>query len=204
MAIRIRSRFHTTGRPRTQAELASVIAMLAWKLAIDSIKRMREAKYDIDIGRPYFEFVCEYLVFLAQAADRIAYRELEAAQRGEFTSALALRLADVVEDNRDMLLGAEVPGESRRFFLDLFNRRGGDYAAFDYGTDGPDFGFRRCFAAGIEAVLPDKDKLWAIDQVMEIEVPEAVKALEKTLAGLFAGDDEDAPRRPRRESVTGE
>jgi hypothetical protein len=204
MAVRIRSRFHSGGRQRTQAELASVIAMLAWKLAIDSIKRMREAEYDIDIGRPYFGFVCEYLVFLAQAADRIAYRELEPAQRAEFTSALAVRLADVVEDNRDMLLGEEVPGESRRFFLELFNRRGGEYAAFDYAADGPDFGFRRCFAAGIEEVLPAKDKLWAIDQVMEIEVPEAIKALEKTLAGLFASDDEDTPRRPRRDAVTGE
>lgn len=205
MAIRIRSRFHTTGRPRTQAELASVIAMLAWKLAIDSIKRMRAADYDIDIGRPYFDFVCEYLVFLAQAADRIAFRELDAAQRGEFTAALAVRLAEVVEDNRDMLLGAEVAGESRRHFLDLFNRRGGEYAAFAYGSDGPDFGFRRCFAAGIEEALPAKDKLWAIDQVMEIEVPEAIKALEKTLAGLFAADEEAvAPRRSRREALTGE
>ena len=203
MAIRIRSRFHSGGRQRSQAELASVVAMLAWKLAVDSIKRMRAADYDIDIGRAYFDFVCEYLAFLAHAADRIAYRELEPAQRGEFTSALAVRLAEVVEDNRDMLLGAEVAGESRRHFLDLFNRRGGDYAEFAYGEGGPDFGFRRCFAAGIETVLPAKDKLWAIDQVMEIEVPEAIKALEKTLAGLFS-NEEEAPRRSRREALNGE
>ncbi len=203
MAIRIRSSFHAAGRPRTRAELASVVAMLAWKLAIDSIKRMREADYDIDIGRPYFDFVCEYLAFLAHAADRIAFRDLDAAQRGEFTTALALRLAEVVEDNRDMLLGGEVPDESRRHFLELFNRRGGDYGEFGYGSEGPDFGFRRCFAACVEAVLPDKDRLWAIDQVMEIEVPEAVKALHQTLAGLFAADPA-APRRGRRASMTGE
>ncbi len=203
MAVRIRSRFHTAGRERTPAELASVVAMLAWKLAIDSIKRMREADYDIDIGRPYFDFVCEYLAFLAHCADRIAFRELEPEQRAEFTKALALRLADVVEDNRDMLLGAEVPGESRRHFLELFNQRGSDYAEFEYEAKGPDFGFRRCFAASVEAVLPDKDKLWAMDQVMEIEVPEGIKALEKTLAGLFSAGEEE-PRRPRRESVSGE
>ena len=203
MAIRIRSSFHARGRPRTEAELASVIAMLAWKLAIESIKRMREAKFDIDLGRAYFDFVCEHLAFLAHLADRIAYRELDAGRRTEFTEALALRLAEVVEDNADMLIAASSPGSCRQHFLDLFNQAGADYAGFDYGDQGPDFGFRRCFASRIREGVPEKDKTWVYDQVMEIEVPEGVAALEKTLAGLFAGDDQ-AGTRPRRERLTGE
>ena len=186
MAIRIRSRFHARGPQRSAAELASVIAMLAWKLALDSIKRMREAKFDIDLGASYFDFVCEYLAFIAQLADRIAYRQLEAAQRAAFTRALALRLAEVVEDNAEMLLKPPLPGAGRRHFLQVFNSVGDDYAEFDYGVDGPDFGFRRCFADRLRAAVPEKDRLWLYDQMMEIEVPEAVTALEKTLAGLFA------------------
>lgn len=206
MAIRIRSSFHSRGKPRSQAALASVIAMLAWKLAIDSIKRMREAKFDIDLGRSYFDFVCEHLAFLAHLADRIAYRDLDAEQRAEFTKALAIRLAEVVEDNADMLLSDSPPGSCRQHFLDLFNQAGSDYAGFDYGEQGPDFGFRRCFASRIREGVPEKDKTWVYDQVMEIEVPEGVKALEKTLAGLFsAGDETDAtPRRKTRPAVTGD
>jgi hypothetical protein len=185
MAIRIRTGFHTGGKPRSMAELASVIAMLGWKLAIESIKRMREADYDIDLGDAYFDFVCEFMVFLAQAADRIAYRELSPAQRGEFTMALAQRMAEAIEDNRDMLLFEVAPGKCRRHFLDLFNRRGAEYADHGYTEQGPDFGFRRCFAACLKEILPEKDRLWAVDQVMEIESPEAIRALEKTLAGLF-------------------
>lgn len=202
MAIRIRSSFHAAGKPRGMAELAGVIGMLAWKLAIDSIKRMRAADYDIDIGRAYFDFVCEYMAFLAHAADRIAFRELPPEQRAEFTTALARHMAETIEDNRDMLL-ADVPaGESRTHFLDLFNRRGEDYGDHGYGEDGPDFGFRRCFAAAMQAVLPEKDKLWAIDQVMEIESPEGIKALEKTLAGLF--HPEAAKSRRSRHGETGD
>ncbi|MDD5248432.1 MAG: hypothetical protein PHY45_05580 [Rhodocyclaceae bacterium] len=187
MAVRIRNRFHD-GRERAPAELASVIATLAWKLAIDSIGRMRKAQYDIDIGRPYFEFVSEFLVFLATAADRIAHRELDAEARVAFTTALATRMADIVEDNRDMLLGEAAPDACRHDFLDRFNRRGADYAEFGYGDDGPDFGFRRYFAACLREVLPAKDQLWVVDQAMDIEAPQAVKALEKTLAGIFAAD----------------
>jgi len=189
MAIRILSGFHA-GHARSTTELAGVIAMLAWKLAIDSIKRMRRVEYEIEPGQAFFDFVCEFVIFLAQAADRIAYRDLTPEQRIEFTTALARRLAALVEDNRDMLQDDATPGQCQQQFLDLFNRRGAEYADHGYTGNGPDFGFRRCFAACLKEVLPEKDRLWAVDQVMEIESPEATKALEKTLAGLFHPEEE--------------
>jgi hypothetical protein len=167
------------------AELAGVVAMLEWKLALAAIKRMRSADYDIDVGQPYFKFISEFVIFLAQAADRIAFRELEADDRVAFTTALAKKLADAVEDNSRELLGDVKPGEAAQNFLDLFNLRGTDYAEFNYGPDGPDFGFKRYFAACLREGLPEKDKLWVVDQAMDIEAPEALKMLEKTMAGLF-------------------
>ncbi len=187
MAIRIRNKFHDK-RERTPAELAGAVAVPSWKLAIESIGRMRRAEYDIDIGRPYYEFVSEFLVYLAVAADRIAHRELEPEARVEFTTALVKTMARFVEENRGMLLGAAEPGECERDFVARFNRRSADYAEFSYGDDGPDFGFRRYFASCLQEVLPEKDRLWVIDQAMDIESPEALKALEKTLAGLFAAN----------------
>lgn len=183
-------------------ELASVVGAMGWKLAIDSLKRMREADYEIDIGPTYFEFVCEYMVFLATAADRIAHADLSAEDRIEFTTALVKRMAEIVEDNREMRIEALPPGQSRTWFFDLFNRRGDDYAECGFDESGPDFGFRRVFAAGMEEVLPEKDRLWAIDQVMEIESPEAIQALRKTLGGLF--HPETAKSRRSRNGATGD
>ncbi|MBU1236244.1 MAG: hypothetical protein KJ634_07140 [Gammaproteobacteria bacterium] len=193
MAVRIRSRFHTEGQ-RSAATLASVVAVLAWKLAIESLNRMRKADYDIDIGRPYFDFVCDFMIFMAMAADRIAYMKLDGERRAEFTAALGKRMAEIVEDNNEMLLGVAQPGECQRHFVDLFNRRSADYAEFDYGPTGPDFGFKRYFAACLREGLPEKDRLWVVDQVMEIEVPDALKALDKTLAGLFGGGEKPSGR----------
>jgi hypothetical protein len=201
LAIRIRSRFHTEGQ-RSAATLASVVCLLAWKLAVAAIKRMRDADYDIDIGRPYFDFVCEFMVFMAMAADRIAHMKLAAERRIEFTSALAIRMAEIVEGNNAMLLGAAEPGACRKYFIELFNRRSGEYAEFGYGPEGPDFGFKRLFAACLREGLPEKDRLWVVDQVMDIEVPDALKALDKTLAGLFAGSE--PPRRHDSTGVSGE
>ena len=190
MAVRVFNKFHTSGA-RSPKMLASVVAMLAWKLAIESIKRMRKAYYDIDAGKPYFDFVCEYLVFLAHAADRIAYRKLDEEGRRAFTTALAIRLAEMVEESHEALLGAAETGAPHGSFIDLFNRRGADYGEYDYGETqdggGPSFGFKRMFASALREILPEKDQLWVIDQAMDIEAPEAIKALDKTLAGLFAG-----------------
>jgi len=194
MAIRLKTKFHAKGQ-RSPATLASVVAVLAWKLAIESIKRMRKADYDIDAGRQYFDFVCEFLVFLAVSADRIAYREMDAAARVEFTTVLAKNIGRFVEENNIMLLGEAVPGESQRHFIDLFNRRAAEYAEFDYDENGPDFGFKRFFAACLRDVLPEKDKLWVVDQAMDIEAPEALKMLGKTLAGLFNPEQAKSERR---------
>ena len=200
MAVRIRAHFHTAGQ-RTPATMASVAAVLAWKLALDASGRMRAADYDIDMGRPYFDFVCEFLVFMALAADRIAFRKLSPELRAEFTTALAIRLAEVMAENSDFLPDAVPADGCKKHFLDLFNRRSGEYAEFDYDENGPDFGFKRYFAACLRQVLPEKDRLWVVDQAMEIESPAAITALEKTLAGVFGGD---APRRRREAGVSGD
>lgn len=170
------------------SELASVVASLAWKLSQESIKRMRAAGFSIDVGRAYFDVVCESLAFHAHVADRVAYRELSAERRAEFTRALALRLAAVVEDNQDMLLAASPPGQCRNHFLEIFNESGADYA--DHGVDagGPDFGFRRCFAARLAPCLPEKDRPWIHDQVIDVEAA-GEGAIEKTLRALFVGED---------------
>ena len=190
------------GRERTMAELASVVAMLSWKLAIESIKRMREAKFDIDLGRPYFDYVCETMAFHAHMADRVAFEQLAPESRGEFTTALAKRMGEAIEDNADMLLAATEPDACRRYFLDVFNAAGADYAEYGCDEKGPDFGFRRAYAARVRESMPEKDKNWVYDQVMEIEAPEGVKAIRKTLDGLF-GDD-GKPARRTREGVSGE
>ena len=51
-------------------------------------------------------------------------------------------------------------------------------------------------------VVDEKDKTWVIDQMMAIEVPEAVKMLDKALVGLFE-EDKPAPT-PARVAATGD
>lgn len=202
MAVRAHTRFHQTGQ-RSLATLASVVAMLAWKLALEAIRRLRKADYTIEVGRQFFDMVCEFMVLFAVAADRVAYRELEADDRASFTTALVKRQAGMIGENDYMLLGEGCGEDLRQGFLDRFNRRNSDYAEFDYGAHGPDFGFRRYFASCLREILPEQEQLWVVDQAMDIEAPEALRVLEKTLVGLFHPESHES-RRARVGAVSGE
>jgi len=58
----------------------------------------------------------------------------------------------------------------------------------------------RYLGSRIEALMPPKDRAWALDQVMSVEAPEAVEMLQRSLDGVLSTE----PRAPRRASLSGD
>ncbi|MCI1193035.1 hypothetical protein MOJ79_14420 [Calidifontimicrobium sp. SYSU G02091] len=200
MAMRLKTHWFKPEQPKSAEQRASAIAFIVWRVARQMLDRMRKAGFDIDVGPPYFAFLREVLVFLIQCADRIAYARQAGDERAAFTTALVLRTADFLEENEGDLLGPVAPGTAsyRERFIDLFNEVAPHYAEFGYGDDGPDFGFRRYLGSRIEPLLPPKDRPWVLDQVMDIEAPEAVALVERGMAGVYSTE-----KRARRASALG-
>ena len=203
--LRIKSHWFKADRPKTPEQTASAMAFISWRVALNMLKRMRDAGFDIDAGPAYFGFVREVLVFLLAGIDRIAYARLGADARVPFTTALVLRVAEILRENEADLLGpAGLPGggdDYRDLFIDQFNELSGHYADFDWTeSEGPDFAFTRYLGSRLEAVVPAKDRRWVIDQVMAIEAPEAVAMLQRAMQDVFSTE---APGK-RRAAMTGE
>jgi hypothetical protein len=182
--MRTKSKWFDKGRARGPEELAGPVAMTLWRLSINTLRSMRRADYDIVTGPPYFDFLREYLVFLANLADRYAFPHLDVDQRNAFMSTLVLNLGQMLAENESELLGRDLV-EAKQAFVDLFNARGADYAHFEFGTDGPEYGFLRYCGNQLLDLLPEKDRFWVVDQVISIEAPEAVKTLSTAFANLF-------------------
>ena len=161
------------------------------------IERMRKADFDIDVGPPYFAFMREVLVFLVAVADRIAHARQSAAQREAFTTALVVRVAELLDENESDPPPAGEPSWRERF-IDQFNELSGHYAEFGYSDEGPDFAFLRYLGSRIEPLLPPKDRRWVLEQVMEIEAPDAVTLVQRAMQGVFSTD-----KRRRRSSALG-
>lgn len=202
MQMRIKSHWFKAGTPKTPQQTASALAFIVWRVAQNMLKQMRSARFDIDIGPQYFAFMREVLVFLIQVVDRMAYERMPEDTRAEFTTALVRRVAEILEDSENDLLGLPAAGvESHRAqFIELFNVLSDHYADFGHGPDGPDFGFVRYLGSRITALMTQKDQTWVLDQIMAIEAPEAVATLKSAMLGVLSTE----PRPARRHGVSGD
>lgn len=194
--MRIKNHWFKSERPKTVPEIAGAVAFTVWRVAQQVLRNMRRADFDIETGPQYFDFLTEWLIFLVQSADRIAFERL-GGDRVEFTTVLANRVGEFLADNRSDLLGDATAVDLKGRFIDLLNLRLSDYADFDL----IDYGCLRYFAGQLAHVVGPRDTVWVHDQVMEIEAPQAVELIERGISGLL----DDAPRpASQRERVSGE
>lgn len=201
--MRVKSHWFREPGAKSAEEQAGAMAFIAWRAARHLLDRMRRAGFDIDVGAAYFAFLREVLVFLVQFADRIAHARMDADTRVAFTTALALRVAAIYDENASDLLGAPPTGAASHHdhLVDTLNALAGHYAEFGCDADGnPDFAFVRYVGSRLEAVVPEKDRRWVLDQVMAIEAPEAVEIVQRAMRDLFSTE----PRARRRASMSGE
>ncbi|MBK6854044.1 MAG: hypothetical protein IPG93_21290 [Burkholderiales bacterium] len=209
-AMRIKSRWFKPGETHDAAEQAGVMAFIVWRVSHQMLKRMRGADFDIDAGPAYFAFMREVLVFLVAVTDRMAHQRLDEQGRHDFTVALVRHLVRTYDENLTELYGAPRSGEPDwgDALLDQINEVVAHYAEFgaDPHVDAragftPDFGFVRYLGRRLEPVVPEKDRLWVIDQVMAIEVPEALDIVQRSMHELW--DPTPRPVR-RRAGMSGE
>src|ERR1019366_608045 len=200
--MRIKSHWFKAGASKTPQQTASALAFIVWRVAQNMLKQMRSAQFDIDVGPQYFAFMREVVVFLIQDVDRMAFDCMPEGTRAEFTTALVRRVAEILEDSENDLLGLPAPGlESHRTqFIDMFNGLSDDYATFGHGPDGPDFAFVRYLGSRVTALMVAKDRNWALDQIMAIEAPEAVATLRSAMQGVLSTE----PRPARRQGLSGD
>lgn len=185
MLRRTKSKWFARERPRDPAVIASAVAFTNWRLALESIKRMRSAQFSIDAGERYFAFVREFLVFLVQVSDRLVAPRCDLAVRIEFLSALCHRLGELLGENQADLLGGDRVA-IRRAFIDLVNQRAEDYATFGFSESGPDFDFVRYCAHQLLDEADASDRAWLVDQIISIEAPAAIETLKPLLENLVA------------------
>jgi hypothetical protein len=186
--IRIKSQWFRDGAAKTPQQTASAMAFIAWRVAQNTLKQMRSAHFDIEVGPQYFAFTREMLVFFAQILDRMAYERMGPEGRAEFITALVRRMAEVLQENEDGLLGSPPVGAPSYFdeFIDLFNELADHYADFSFQDGEPDFAFVRYLGHRIEALMPEKDQRWVVEQMMAAEVPEAIDMLRRGMQGVLS------------------
>ncbi|MBS4095738.1 MAG: hypothetical protein KGZ83_02730 [Sulfuricella sp.] len=185
--MRVKTHWHKDGKQRTVPQVASVVALIIWKVTEETVTHIQQDKFEIASQEQAFAMIEEFLAFFIQLADRVSYVRLGSDLRPPFMQALAKRIAETFDENALPRLGP--PGEEgyKSRFIATLNQRLGDYAGFDY-ADEPDFPVLRYLGNRIMDVMAKHDQSWIIDQIIEIEAPRALAQVQKGLRELLVPD----------------
>ena len=185
MALRVKTVwFKKADAQRPASEVASVLASTIWRLSDNSVTGLSKSDYDIITPDRGLRIIGEMAAFLLHMSDRMVYGRISDADRGALIQATGTRLAEVVEENVRAIVGND-GFDYQANFIDMLNRRGAEYATFECDPEQPSFQVLRFLALAIRELMTDADQRWVIDQVMEIQAPEALGTLKKTLDGFY-------------------
>jgi hypothetical protein len=190
VALRIKSRWTEKAKLKPSEQMlkenAQALAYIFWRIALDKAKNLHGEKFIYDSDEQRVKVIGEYLAMLLQVADRLSYERLEDGDRSTFINTLAMRLADHMQDNAADLFG---PSDYRSPFIGMLNLRSEGYAEFAFSVDnGPSYNFLHYFGTHVQKVMGDSyhDNRWVIDQIMEIDGPDAIEKASKALVDLFS------------------
>ena len=184
--MRVKSRWNVKGRERTPEEVAGALAFIAWRIAGNGVLNLENEDFQTDTQAQRLDVMAEMLAFLIHLVDRLAYGRVEEDGRRRYVATLGLRLADIMQDNR---IDAQGDGDYRAEFVALLNERMDDYAEMSFSGAEPGFAMRRYLAEKVAAAMGPRHNKWIAQQVIDIEVPEAMETLGKALRNLLPAAD---------------
>jgi len=187
--VRIRSRWNQKDRARSIQETASALGFIIWRISQNALLNLENEGFQTDTQGQRLDVISEFLAFLVHIVDRIVYDRMDDEERAEFINALARKLSDFVQDNGRDILGS---GDHRGPFLEMLNQRMDVYSEFTFADGEPGFSLRRYLGECVTNVMGERQSKWIDDQVMDIEVPEAMKTLNRGLGNLLPQESESA------------
>jgi hypothetical protein len=183
VALRIKSHWWNDESERSLPEIATALAFIAWRLAVDKAINLHCERFVYVSDQQRLSVIQEYLVFLVQIADRLAHGMLDEGDRRTLITGFARKLIEHVQDNSQDLLG---PGDYGGPFVDLLNRRSDEYAEFQLTDDGPSYPFLRHLGFEIQTLMGEaEENRWVIDQVMDKDGWEAYQGFARAFRNLF-------------------
>jgi len=186
MKIRIKNKWNDKTKERSPEETGSILSFNFWKIASANVMHLENEGFQTDTHFQRLDIIAEFTAFLVHVVDRvISDKEYSAEARQALITGLALNLAKTMHDNRrDVSDDKET--DFRAEYITLMNQRMAEYSNFTFEENSqPGFQVRRCVGEHVRDVMGEKDNKWIPDQVMDIEIPEAMKTFKRVTRGVL-------------------
>ncbi|KAA3621100.1 MAG: hypothetical protein DWQ08_14580 [Proteobacteria bacterium] len=182
--MRTRSKWRNTKPVVSHVENATALAYICWQISLDRAKNLHQQDYDYSGDEQRTGVIAEYLCFLVHIADRMIYSLLDESDRETFVGTLARHVARHYQRNLEDVFGRG--RDYRSDFIDKLNERGGEYANYTFDDNKPGYQMLRGLGRHVQDVMGESQtNRWVIDQIMELDAPEALLEFEKAMDNLF-------------------
>lgn len=163
---------------------ARALGYICWEIALVKARSLHEDYvYENDDQR--VGVIREYLCFLVHVADRLVFDSLGAERRSRFIQTLGDAAARHLQRNLEDVYGRGV--DYRNPFIELLNERIAEYSQHGFADRRPGYPMLRGLGRHAQNLMgEDQTNRWVIDQIMEIDAPDAVEQLQRGLDNLFA------------------
>ena len=166
--MRVKSQWFKSETPKSATEIAGAAAFIVFRIAQNSLKNMRHARFELPPGATYFAFLAEFLAFLTLVADRIAHGRGDERVAGRVHDGAGQSRRRVPRRQRVRACWARTPpDEVKRRFVALVNARSADYSDCRWSDAGPDYAFLRCLGHRVAEVMERHEQTWAVSQVID-------------------------------------
>lgn len=182
--MRVKTVWFKKDESKSPEEIAGVIAATVWRVADKAMDNLSRADYDIVTPERGFKLIAELAAFLLHLSDRLLHGRVADAQRAALIQAAGKRLAEIMEQNVRAVVGQD-GYDYQSDFIGMLNQRSDDYATLDFPAGEPGFPVLRYLGNRVREVMGERDQPWIVDQIMEIEAPEAIDTVKRAVNGLL-------------------
>lgn len=186
MKLRVKNKWNDKDKVRSPEETGSVLGFNLWKVASANIMHMENEGFQTDTHNQRLDVIAEFSAFFIHVIDRlVSGKDYTPEDRQALITGLALNMAKTMHDNRRDV-SEDKDKDYRGEFIALLNERMNEYAGFTFDGDlDPGFQVKRCVGGHVRDVMGEKDNKWVPDQVIDIEIPDAMKAIKRIIRGML-------------------
>ena len=180
MPPRLKTKWNRAGAARDYRAVAGAIGVNLWRITTECLLNLENEGFETRDDAQRLDAISEFAAFALHLLDRHAHGRLADADRAALIEATARRFGEIIGDNRAETGDA---GDHLRRFIDLVNRRAGEYAECGYTDDaGPSFTMRRVLGEHVRDTMDEKHRRWIPDFVIDAEAPALYMALRRAAA----------------------
>lgn len=180
---RIRTGWKNKEREISVEEFANAVSAICWRISLNAAKNLHEQDFVYRTDEQRLGVIQAYLNFLIHCSDRLMHSQIKLEVRQIFITALAKDCYRHYRQNAmEILNSREAPKpfnepKTEPFvdgFIESLNQTMGSLAQFRFEDEYPGYEMLRLLGSQVLEIMGnDQTNRWVIDQVMDIDGPEA-------------------------------